>query len=94
MQQNNPASFTSLCNLCGNHEITVIGDYSRSGKPLKTVLCNNCGLVWSAELPHNPRSFYENDYRVAYKGTYKPKPKHILRAGKIALGMIGSGLVI
>jgi len=42
-------------------------------------------MVWSDPFPHNPRSFYEDDYRVAYKGTFTPKPKHILRAGKVAL---------
>jgi 2-polyprenyl-3-methyl-5-hydroxy-6-metoxy-1,4-benzoquinol methylase len=41
--------------------------------------------VWSDPLPHNPRDFYEDDYRVSYKGTYSPKPKHILRAGNVAL---------
>lgn len=41
--------------------------------------------MWSDPLPHNPRDFYEDDYRVSYKGTYSPKPKHILRAGNVAL---------
>ena len=41
--------------------------------------------MWSDPLPHNPRDFYEDEYRVSYKGTYSPKPKHILRAGNVAL---------
>jgi 2-polyprenyl-3-methyl-5-hydroxy-6-metoxy-1,4-benzoquinol methylase len=41
--------------------------------------------VWSDPLPHHPRDFYENDYRISYKGHYSPKPKHILRAGNVAL---------
>lgn len=49
------------------------------------MICVRCGLVWSDPLPHNPRRFYEDDYRVSYKGTYSPKPKHILRAGNVAL---------
>jgi len=73
------------CNLCGSTEISVLANRSRSGDPLRTVICTKCGLVWSDPLPHNPRDFYEDDYRVSYKGTYSPKPKHILRAGKIAL---------
>lgn len=52
---------------------------------LRTVICAKCGLVWSDPLPHNPRDFYEDSYRVSYKGTYSPKPKHILRAGNVAL---------
>ncbi|MDP1607547.1 MAG: class I SAM-dependent methyltransferase [Rhodocyclaceae bacterium] len=49
------------------------------------MICAKCGLVWSDPLPHNPRDFYEDDYRVSYKGTYSPKPKHIVRAGNVAL---------
>ncbi len=41
--------------------------------------------MWSDPLPHNPRDFYEDDYRVSYKGAYSPKPKHIFRAGNVAL---------
>lgn len=85
MQQNNQESCSNPCNLCGGREISVLAGHSRSGNPLRTVICKGCGLVWSDPLPHNPRNFYEDDYRVAYKGTYAPKPKHILRAGKVAL---------
>jgi SAM-dependent methyltransferase len=85
MQQNHQGSCSNPCNVCGGREVSALANYSRSGRPLRTVICNGCGLVWSDPLPHNPRSFYEDDYRVAYKGTFTPKPKHILRAGKIAL---------
>lgn len=78
-------SFSSPCNLCGSTEISVLANRSRSGASLRAVICAKCGLVWSDPLPHNPRDFYEDDYRVSYKGTYAPKPKHILRAGNIAL---------
>lgn len=73
------------CNLCGSTEVAVLANHSRGGKPLRTVICSKCGLVWSDPFPHNPRDFYEDDYRDSYKGTYAPKPKHILRAGKVAL---------
>lgn len=73
------------CNLCGSTEVSLLANRSRSGKPLRTVICVRCGLVWSDPLPHNPRRFYEDDYRVSYKGAYSPKPKHILRAGNVAL---------
>ena len=85
MQQLTKDTCTVPCNLCGSDDVAVLANHSRSGKPLRTVICKDCGLVWSDPLPHNPRSFYEDDYRVAYKGTFTPKPKHILRAGKIAL---------
>ncbi|MEI8572411.1 class I SAM-dependent methyltransferase [Methylomonas sp. LW13] len=58
---------------------------SRSGAELRSVICKDCGLVWSDPFPHDPRQFYEEDYRLAYKNTYAPKAKHILRAGRVAL---------
>lgn len=73
------------CNLCGSTEVSVLANQSRSGEPLRTIICGKCGLVWSDPLKHNPRDFYENDYRVSYKGNYTPKPKHILRAGNVAI---------
>ncbi|OAH99118.1 methyltransferase type 11 [Methylomonas methanica] len=58
---------------------------SRSGAELRTVICKDCGLVWSDPFPHDPRQFYEEDYRLEYKNTYAPKAKHILRAGRVAV---------
>ncbi len=73
------------CNLCGGHEVTVLSRRSRSGAPLRTVACTGCGLVWSDPRPHAVRPFYEEDYRLQYKGTFRPRPKHVLRAGRVAL---------
>jgi len=73
------------CNLCGSTEVSLLANRSRSGKPLRTVVCIRCGLVWSDPVPHNPRRFYEDDYRISYKGTYSPKIKHILHAGNVAM---------
>lgn len=73
------------CNLCGGKEVAILSNRSRSGKPLQTVICRACGLVWSDPRPHDARQFYEEEYRLSYKQTYSPKPKHILRAGKVAL---------
>jgi 2-polyprenyl-3-methyl-5-hydroxy-6-metoxy-1,4-benzoquinol methylase len=68
--------------------VSVLANSSRSGAPLRTVICRACGLVWSDPRPHDARQFYEADYRVEYKGTYEPRPKHILRAGKVALSRL------
>lgn len=73
------------CNLCGSTEVSLLANHSRSGEPLRTIICIKCGLVWSDPLPQNQRVFYENDYRVSYKGTYSPKLNHIWRAGNVAL---------
>ncbi len=66
----------------------MLATRSRSGAPLRTVICRSCGLVWSDPRPHDARQFYETDYRVEYKGAYEPRPKHILRAGKVALSRL------
>lgn len=90
MQQNRnqttpPETASMPCNLCGSSDVSVLATHSRSGAPLRTVICKQCGLVWSDPFPHDPRHFYEEEYRVEYKNTYAPKPKHILRAGNVAL---------
>ncbi|MFK7962495.1 MAG: class I SAM-dependent methyltransferase [Burkholderiaceae bacterium] len=76
---------TIPCNLCGQAEVSVLANINRERKPLRTVICRQCGLVWSDPRPHNAREFYEDDYRVSYKGSFTPKSKHVLRAGKVAL---------
>lgn len=68
--------------------MSVLSKTSRSGKPLRTVICKSCGLVWSDPRPHDARQFYEEEYRVVYKSSYTPKPKHVLRAGKVALSRL------
>ncbi|MBX3303311.1 MAG: class I SAM-dependent methyltransferase [Nitrospira sp.] len=73
------------CNLCGGKEIAILSNRSRSGKPLQTVICRACGLVWSDPRPYEPRQFYEEAYRLSYKQTYSPRLNHVLRAGKVAL---------
>lgn len=76
---------TIPCNLCGSQQASLLSNRSRSGRALRTVICARCGLVWSDPFPHDPRRFYESDYRISYKGTYSPRPKHVLRAGRIAM---------
>lgn len=76
------------CNLCGGVHVSVLSHSSRSGAPLRTVVCRECGLGWSDPPPHATRKFYEQDYRLAYKRTYEPRAKHVLRAGKVALSRL------
>ncbi len=73
------------CPLCQDREALKLSDKSRSGATLHTILCTGCGLVRSDPLPHDPESFYSEHYRVQYKGTYRPKAKHVVRAGLVAL---------
>ncbi len=75
------------CNLCESTNIDVLSTVDRERKYLRTVICKDCGLVWTDPRPDKQqlRDYYENDYRLQYKGTYTPKLKHVYRAGKVAI---------
>lgn len=79
----------NACNLCGNSQVSVLATRSRSGSSLRSVCCVRCGLAWADPRPHDARAFYADEYRVAYKQTVEPKPKHVLRAGRVALDRAG-----
>lgn len=74
------------CNICGSSEIEELSLIGRNSKYLRTVICRDCGLAWSDPRPDSEaiRNYYAKDYRIAYKGRYTPKLKHVFRAGKIA----------
>ncbi len=74
-------SCTLACNLCGNETAERIGTTDRDGQPLRTVLCQSCGLVWTDPRPGSAetRKFYAEDYRLQYKSAYVPKRKHVYR---------------
>lgn len=79
----------NACNLCGHDQVSVLANRSRSGAALRSVCCVRCGLAWSDPRPHDARAFYADEYRVAYKQTVEPKPKHVLRAGRVAMDRAG-----
>lgn len=81
IQSHNP------CYLTGKRDALVVGTLDRDGKPLRTVISTTSGLVFTDPAPTSDelRQFYAQDYRVQYKGTTRPKPKHVLRAGRLAL---------
>ena len=44
------------------------------------------GLIYVDPVPFkNTEEFYKTDYRKSYKGVHSPKPKHVYRAGNVAL---------
>lgn len=63
----------------GTHE--VVSESDRSGRPLRTVICMETGLVRNDPVPDDAEleRFYAADYRVAYKGAGKPRRRQILR---------------
>ena len=76
----------SPCNLCGAREAEDLARLDRHGKPLRTVICRKCGLVWSDPVPteESLKKFYAEEYRLQYKGISRPTPEHVYRAGRVA----------
>lgn len=76
------------CNLCGNLHVRIIAGKGRDGEALRTVICRQCGLVWSDPFPMDVTEYYQKNYRLSYKGAYTPKKKHIWRAANVALSRL------
>jgi len=70
------------CDLCGSSSFEIISEYDRHNKPLKTGLCQGCGLVMHVPMPSEDdiSAYYANDYRRDYHGERKPSPRRIMRA--------------
>lgn len=81
---------TRPCPLTGRREAEVLATLDRHGKPLRNVISVASGIVYVDPLPvEDLAAFYREDYRLAYKGSFVPKRKHIVRAGKVSLGRHG-----
>ena len=65
----------------------MVRSRDRHGEILRSVVCRRCGLVWTdpRPAPEETRRFYAEEYRLAYKGSDRPKPKHVYRSGKVAV---------
>jgi SAM-dependent methyltransferase len=72
------------CCLCNSTTTEILSLKSRDNLPLKTIICRNCGMVWSDPFPIDTLNYYSKDYRLEYKGTFEPKLKHIYRAARVA----------
>jgi len=74
------------CPLTGSREAIVVADLDRHGAPLRNLMSTASGIVYVDPLPvEDLAKFYREDYRVSYKQTFVPKPKHIFRAGGVSL---------
>ena len=71
----------TACNLCGARNDVVVGTRDRDGRPLRTVLCRTCGLVWTNPRPSaaDMNAYYETTYRADYKGQAAPPLRKIVR---------------
>jgi 2-polyprenyl-3-methyl-5-hydroxy-6-metoxy-1,4-benzoquinol methylase len=79
------------CALCENDNFEIISTSdAKSSEKLEVSLCKICGLVQQTPIPSSDelKIYYSHNYRVEYKQTYTPKPKHIFRAAKAAMKRI------
>ncbi len=70
------------CDLCQQSSFETIADRDRDNRPLKTVICRNCGLVQHADVPSEDdlTKFYSGSYRKEYNGEKTPGPRRVMRA--------------
>ena len=61
--------------------LDVVSETDRHGKPLRTVIDMDTGLVRNDPIPGDAElaKFYSEDYRTSYKGAAKPRGRQILR---------------
>lgn len=86
MVQDQPIA-TVPCELCENQNVEIVATHDRDASPLQVVMCPRCGLVWNDPRPSAEAlaAYYREQYRQDYKGTLEPKPRHTLRAARVAV---------
>jgi 2-polyprenyl-3-methyl-5-hydroxy-6-metoxy-1,4-benzoquinol methylase len=88
----NNCPHTINCLLCKKNEFKIISEIdSKSSTELLIGLCEHCGLIQQMLPPTSEELevYYSQKYRVDYKQSYSPKPKHVYRASKTAKQRIG-----
>lgn len=75
------------CLVCSTTERRILAYQGRHYQKLTTGICTGCGLIHSLPIPTESdlTAYYRSHYRNDYKGTFTPKPKHILRYSRTAL---------
>ena len=61
--------------------LEVVSEKDRHGKPLRTVICMETGLVRNDPIPGDVElaKFYSEEYRTSYKAAERPRTRQILR---------------
>ena len=74
------------CPISGTKDAHEICSRDRYHKALRNVISSDSGLIYVDPVPfENTEEFYKSEYRKSYKGVHRPKPKHVYRAGKVAM---------
>ncbi len=76
------------CNLCGSQHKLTISQTDRRLKTLKTVACEQCGLIRTDPMPTDAEldAYYAGEYRLDYQFAFSKKPPrfHITRSQRDA----------
>lgn len=69
------------CNLCDSSDALVVGERDRRGRPLRSLLCLGCGLVYTDPRPSSEEleAWYREGYRQEYKGRRLPRLAQVYR---------------
>jgi len=69
------------CDLCGSANHRVFATKGRYGLPLRTVICEGCGLVYTNPRPSDAETadFYHDHYWGRYKGQSQPDERFFRR---------------
>jgi 2-polyprenyl-3-methyl-5-hydroxy-6-metoxy-1,4-benzoquinol methylase len=74
------------CPISGSSDAYEVCSEDRHGKSLRNIISADSGLIYVDPVPfENTEQFYKTEYRKSYKGVHQPKPKHVYRAGNVAL---------
>ncbi len=78
------------CAISGGTDCEIVASRAREGHALRNVISVDSGLIYVDPLPvEDLAQYYREDYRVAYKGSFVPQLKHVLRAGNVAVDRLG-----
>jgi 2-polyprenyl-3-methyl-5-hydroxy-6-metoxy-1,4-benzoquinol methylase len=69
------------CNLCGKSKKQTISTKDRYFRKLHTVMCTNCGLVFTDPMPTEEEvsQYYKKHYRLHYHNDIKPSKRAIYK---------------
>ena len=56
----------TACAVCGRREYEVVSLVDRRSRPLRTVMCTGCGLIWTNPRPSigDVNRYYAPEYRL------------------------------
>lgn len=74
-------SLPGPCVLCGGEDHALVSRHDRHRRPLTSLMCRGCGLVFNWPIPDEATlaAFYSDRYRLEYKGDAAPRSRQIVR---------------